>query len=159
MGRCDRSSITFRAITDISSSEDEIAPTDLAYALYPKISGCEAREKIIEQSNIIRECTEIVTKMNVFRMLRDVMRSRNCPCSIKIEKIRRLPPGQEVLMYHERESSIVYKMLLVRNNNVDMMFQSGKIASFVINLVRSYDTEQSHDIEEINDEHEMRLER
>jgi len=61
-------------------------------------------------------------------------RSRNSPNTAALDKIRRLPPGKEVLVFREPGGWIPYPLVRVVRNSVDVILPSGKISSFPINV-------------------------
>lgn len=99
----------FRAINDSPSSQNGFAPSTLVYGFYPNITGGAGRGSIMERSNGIRECTESPRKMKARPTLGDTIRSSSCSVVIEIEKERRLPQGQDVLIYRERIVGSMYR--------------------------------------------------
>lgn len=51
--------------------------------------------------------------------------------------------GSKGIIYRKREGWDLYTLIRVRNNEVDVILPRGKIAYFVVNLVRPYHTKRS----------------
>lgn len=77
IGKHERFSMVLKVIYYSPPSENGIAPTTLAYRVYPKIPGDAGRGSIKKKSNINRDCTEIVAEMKVRRALCATMVLRN----------------------------------------------------------------------------------
>ncbi len=56
----------------------------------------------------------------------------------EIEKIRRLPPGSDVLVYREKSGWTKCKLALVKGNEVQVVLPSGKVSSFGIHMARQF---------------------
>lgn len=78
--------MTFRAINDAPNSHFGSSPTTLMYGIYPKIPGTGFRGRMVRRSGIIRDCTNIVTKMKARRVLRDAMKRHNTASCLEMKK-------------------------------------------------------------------------
>lgn len=142
----DRLSLTFRAINDVPDSDTGICPTTMVFGVYPKLPKSGNRGSMAERARIISECTALATKLKSRRIIKDSIRKYHSPSSIEIEKVRRLVPGSDVLVYREKEGWKRYELSSVEGNDVKVKLPSGKISTFGIHNVRKlYDDESKTD--------------
>lgn len=138
VSREDRLSMSFRAINDSPCSDTGVSPTTLVFGVYPKIPGGGARGSMMQRANVIRACTEMITKLKARRVVKDAMKIRHTPSALEIEKVRRLPPGNMVLVYREGHGWTEYTLVRVRGNEVDVVLPSGKVSTFPVTVVRPF---------------------
>lgn len=140
----DRLSLTFRAINDVPDSDSGICPTTMVFGVYPKIPRSGHRGSMAVRAKIIQDCTALATKMKARRVIKDSVRKYHAPSMREIEKLRRLPPGSDVLVHREKIGWKKYSLSSVKDNEVQVVLPSGKISSFGIHCVRQF-----HDQEEL----------
>ncbi len=70
------------------------------------------------------------------RVLRDSIPKYHAPNMKEIEKVRRLPPGSDVLAYREKSAWQGYKLSSVEDSTVNVILPSRKISTFGMNCVR-----------------------
>lgn len=93
LSKHDRLSLSFRAIKDAPHLTTGVSPTAKVFGVFPKIPGARHRGSMAERAKVIRECTQIVIKMNARRKLRESTKLRHTPSIAEIEKLRAIEPG------------------------------------------------------------------
>lgn len=113
--------MSFSAINEDPSGETEIAPTALVFGAYSLLSGGDKRGTIVERANIIRQCTETVTKIKTRQVIRNAGRLRNNLCKEESCRVSLLPSGHYVLVYRENSGWIPYESVLVQRDIVHVI--------------------------------------
>ncbi len=93
---------------------------------------------------VICESTMLVMKMKAKHFLRNPKRGRNVTNVLRMEKVRKLAPGSEVLVYIKIDGWKEYPLVRVTGNEVDVILPKCRISSSSISVVKPYyvDTEE-----------------
>lgn len=96
----------------------------LVFGVYPKILGGAEQGSVMNRSQIIRDCTEIVSEVTGRKAIQDSVRRRNCPILTAIENVKVLPLGHNVLVFRGIGGWTRYKPFRDRQKEVDIVLQS-----------------------------------
>lgn len=88
----------------------------LVFGVLLKIPGAVFRGSYAQRANFVRQCTEMVIKMNARRTIRDSIRDRNIPALGQQEEVLNTVPGSKVLVYREKGGWKPYTLVRVRAN-------------------------------------------
>lgn len=132
IGQAARLSLTFRAI---NGADTGVCPTTLVFGVYPKLPKSENRVSMAERAPIISQCMALAVKLKSRRVLKDSIRKYHSPSSIEIEKVRRMVPGNDVLVYCEKTGWTRYELASVSENDIQVKLPSGKFSTFGIHNV------------------------
>ncbi len=136
MSASDRLSLTFRAINDVPDSNTGICLTSIVFGVHPKLPKSGNRGSMAERARIITDCTKLAVKMKARSKIKERVRKYYAPNVQEVEKIRRLPPGTEVLVFREKYGWKKYKVAAVEENNVEFVLPSKNISPFGIHCAR-----------------------
>ncbi len=93
--------MSLSGIHDVPNAESDVSPTTLVFCVPPKIPGAGHRGDIAKWTDIIRECRKLAIAMTSRRLVKNPMRERNVPSITKMENLRNLNPGHDVINYRE----------------------------------------------------------